>query len=291
MASEQSHIYHTSLLTSIKGQVSGGLSLYAKHISLRLLQNVDQACMCALQRLQHCSTVRPRWQPRNGQLLRPNPSLNPTPDRKSYNACPKVSPSTSITFKHGVEADTTHADARITKRPLLHPQIPSPYTNASQPKVIYIRPSTPFLSAVKRARKLLAQIEKRTLGLIDLVSSKDSDKEKMQRLGAQMSASRSQGKGRGKGKGKEKEKEEVLLKGTGRAIERVLELGLFFQGQDDVGVEVRTGTVGAVDDIEVDEEGEEEGEAERSKEGDGEQEVPEARVRMVSFVEVALTLE
>ena len=183
---------------------------------------------------------------------------------------------------------TESLDARISKRPLLHPPIPSPYTNASQPKVIYISPSTPFVSAVKRARKLLAMIEKRALGPIDLVSSNDSDKQKMQRLGAQMSAARSQAsKSNGKGKTKEKEKEEVLLKGTGRAIERVLELGLYFQGQDDVGVEVRTGTVGAVDDIERDEEEEEDGDGGKEEE----ENVPEARVRMVSFVEVALTLQ
>lgn len=103
-----------------------------------------------------------------------------------------------------------------------------------------------------------------------------------------MSAARSQAsKSNGKGKTKEKEKEEVLLKGTGRAIERVLELGLYFQGQDDVGVEVRTGTVGAVDDIERDEEEEEDGDGGKEEE----ENVPEARVRMVSFVEVALTLQ
>ena len=129
-------------------------------------------------------------------------------------------------------------------------------------------------------------IEKRALGPVDLVSSNDSDKQKMQRLGAQMSAARSQaGKGKGKGKPKPRDKEDVLLKGTGRAIERVLELGLFFQGQDDVGVEVRTGTVGAVDDIERDEE--EDGEGAEEEDND----VPEARVRMVSFVEVVLTLK
>lgn len=82
--------------------------------------------------------------------------------------------------------------------------------------------------------------------------------------------------------GKGKEPEAVVLKGTNRAIEKVLGLGLFFQGQDDCMVRLRTGSVGVVDDIvqEEEEDGEEEGE-----------EVPESRVRKVSVVEVAVTLK
>lgn len=50
-----------------------------------------------------------------------------------------------------------------------------------------------------------------------------------------------------------KEPEEVILKATNRAIEKALGLGVFFQGQGDVRVRLRTGSVGAVDDIVVDE--------------------------------------
>ncbi len=76
--------------------------------------------------------------------------------------------------------------------------------------------------------------------------------------------------------------EAVVLKGTNRAIEKVLGLGLYFQGQDDCMVRLKTGSVGVVDDIvqEEEEDGEEEGE-----------EVPESRVRKVSVVEVAVTLK
>lgn len=72
--------------------------------------------------------------------------------------------------------------------------------------------------------------------------------------------------------------EEVFLKGTGKAIEKVLSLGLFFQGQKDCRVRVGTRSVGAVDDIEAaDEDGDEE-------------DVDDSRVRRVSVVEVAVGL-
>ena len=77
----------------------------------------------------------------------------------------------------------------------------------------------------------------------------------------------------------------MVLKGTNRAIEKVLGLGLYFQRQDDCMVRVRTGSVGVVDDI-VQEEEEEGGE-----EGAEGEELPESRVRKVSVVEVAVTLK
>ncbi|KAK5070702.1 hypothetical protein LTR16_009311 [Cryomyces antarcticus] len=47
----------------------------------------------------------------------------------------------------------------------------------------------------------------------------------------------------------EKDPEEVVLKATGKAIEKALNLGLFFQGQEDCKVRIRTGSVAAIDDI------------------------------------------
>ena len=47
--------------------------------------------------------------------------------------------------------------------------------------------------------------------------------------------------------------EEVVVRGTGKAIQRVLELGLWFQQREEYAVRLGTGSVGAVDDIEVDE--------------------------------------
>lgn len=166
-------------------------------------------------------------------------------------------------------------NARIEKRPILRPPIPSPYTGADQKKVIYVSTKMPFISAVKRVRKLLGEIDKRSMGKVDLVEGRGSDKQKLRKLGERTNASTG------------KEPEEVVLKATNRAIQNVLGLALFFQGQDDCRVRLRTGTVGVVDDIvesaipkgaatvEVEEE---------------EEELPESRVRKASFVEVAITL-
>ena len=79
--------------------------------------------------------------------------------------------------------------------------------------------------------------------------------------------------------GREKEGvggEEVFVKATGRAIERALGVGVYFQGESDCRVRVEMGSVVAVDDVEV-------------GEGGGEDEdVPETRMRMVSSVTVAV---
>jgi len=150
-------------------------------------------------------------------------------------------------------------------------------------------------------RKLLAQIDKRSMGRVDLVDGKGSDWAKIKATGR-------------KDKG---EPEEVVLKATSRAIERVLNLALFFEGQGDCRVRIRTGSVGVVDDVvEVEEskkgrkrkngggvndqqaaenggggdgDGVEAG-AEGIKMAEQEQELPETRVRKTSMVEVAISL-
>ncbi len=182
------------------------------------------------------------------------------------------------------------------------PPIPSPFAGAQAQKVIYVSSKTPFISAVKRVRKLLAQIDKLSRGRIDLVDGKASDKAKI------IATGRKEG-------GKP---EAVLLKGTGKAIEKVLSLGLFFQGQEDCRVTLTTGSVGAVDDIV---EGPQKGKKRKRKGGGGangsadtkrdngdnvmveagvedntvpepkqEQELPECQLRMMSVVEVSVSL-
>lgn len=74
--------------------------------------------------------------------------------------------------------------------------------------------------------------------------------------------------------GREKEVE-VLVTGTGRALEKVLGVAAWFEEQGDCLVEIKTGTVGTVDDV-VDEDGEEE---------------EESRVRRMSSLEVVLKLK
>lgn len=141
--------------------------------------------------------------------------------------------------------------------------------------MIYVSAKTPFISAVKRVRKLLSEIDRRSTGKIDLVNGKGNDKQKLIALREKTNSVR-----------KGKEPEAVVLKGTNRAIEKVLGLGLYFQRQDDCMVRLRTGSVSVVDDIVQEEEqgGEEQGEGER-------EELPESRVRKISVVEVAVTLK
>ena len=169
-----------------------------------------------------------------------------------------------------------YLDARVQKRPILHPPIPSPFTGADQKKIVYVSTKMPFISAVKRVRKLLCEIDKRSMGKIDLVDGKGSDKQKLRKLGERSHVSTG------------KEPEEVILKATSRAIQNVLGLALYFQGQDDCRVRLRTGTVGVVDDI-VESVAPPRDEAVEGE--DEEEELPESRVRKASFVEVAITLK
>lgn len=72
---------------------------------------------------------------------------------------------------------------------------------------------------------------------------------------------------------------EVIVIGSGKAIEKVVNVAAFFQGQGDVDVKLRTGSLGAVDELMADEE-EENG----LGLGVGERE------RMVSCLEVVIRL-
>lgn len=166
-----------------------------------------------------------------------------------------------------------HLDTRVQKRPIMHPPIPSPYAGADQPKVIYVSSKTPFISTVKRVRKLLSLIEKRSMGKVDLISGKGGDKEKLRALDTD-------------GASKTKGREEVVLKATNRAIETALNLALFFQKQEDLTVRFRTGTVSVVDDIvKV------ASTAEEAEGDDQEEDVQETQVRKICMLEVAITLK
>lgn len=164
-------------------------------------------------------------------------------------------------------------DAHIQKRAIVRPPIPSPYANSSKQKVVYVSTHTPFIPAVKRVRGLLEQAEKRAVGPLNLLQgSKGNDRQKLRKLTESVEKTKDG-----------KAKEEVVLKATGRAIERVLSFGLYFQGQADCVVRIRTGGIGVVDDIVA-------GDTEDDAEGEA-GELPETRVRRTSVVEVAVTLK
>lgn len=158
----------------------------------------------------------------------------------------------------------------------MHPPIPSPYAGADQQKVVYVSAGSPFIAIVKRVRKLLALIQKRTVTNVDLIEGKGSDKQKLKSLAKANTAA------------KEKQPEAVLLKATNRAIDKALSVALFLQEQDDLIVRLKTGTVAVVDDLvpgagldnrlEADEKMQDE-------------EEPESRVRHLSVLEVAVTMK
>ncbi|KAI9817064.1 MAG: hypothetical protein M1826_001646, partial [Phylliscum demangeonii] len=105
---------------------------------------------------------------------------------------------------------------RIAKRRVPHPAIASAHAGPSQPKVVYIATHSAFIPAVKRVEKLLAAMDKRR-------GARAHDEVEV--------------------------REEVLLKGTNRAIPKVLDLALLFQSRQGCRVRIRTGTVIAVDDV------------------------------------------
>lgn len=170
------------------------------------------------------------------------------------------------------------------------------------------------MSAIKRVEKLLQLADKRDVQAATTLAKK-SNKRKRRRdddggedeIGAVARFAE---------EGREKTKratgvtgEEVLIKGTGKAVGKVMEMGCWFMQRDGFEVKVRTGSVGAVDDVEVPEEADDVESPEKmdvdqagpgaDAEGDKEKtehskEVAEAvsgtRVRYLSVLEVAVSL-
>ena len=124
-----------------------------------------------------------------------------------------------------------------------------------------------------RVRKLLVLIEQKALGKVSLIDNKVSDRQRMRTLAYNGDDTA----------GVPKAREEILLKGIGKAVEKVLGLALYFQGQDDLRVRLETGTVATVDDI-VEVEGTENA-------IDGKEEIPETQIRRMSMVEVGVFLK
>ncbi|KAJ5095639.1 hypothetical protein NUU61_004995 [Penicillium alfredii] len=127
--------------------------------------------------------------------------------------------------------------AKVEKRPISHAPVASPYAGASAPKIVYVSSNTPFMSAVKRVQKLLRRAEKRATAGISLEDTRLTDKQKLAEL-ASVSEKR----------------EEVFVKATGRAIEKALNVGKWFEEKGaEYVVRVTTGSVLVVDDVVEDE--------------------------------------
>lgn len=95
---------------------------------------------------------------------------------------------------------------------------------------------TPFIPIIKRVRHLLSKAEDRdTQSLLPRKTPLDAKT---------IEAAIAEGQGEKKGK-----REEIFVKASGRAIERALQVALFFQQQSDCRVRISTGTADAIDDI------------------------------------------
>lgn len=162
--------------------------------------------------------------------------------------------------KTGHKLPSLPSDAQITKRPLLRPAIPSRYSGPSQQKIVYISAKTPFMSAVKRAEKLLHLSDKRLVQSATQLSKdarnkkrrweRRDDEDEIVGISKEVEKKKKQ-------KGLGSEREEVVLKGTGKAIGKVMELGLWFQQRDaEYHVRLKTGSVCAVEDVQYEEEAE-----------------------------------
>jgi ribonuclease P/MRP protein subunit POP7 len=140
------------------------------------------------------------------------------------------------------------ANATIQRRPINHAPVASPSAGSQVQKVVYVSTKTPFMSAVKRVRKLLQQIEKRVTQDVKLIDR--GEKAGMQKL------AESQEK-------LVKDGEAVYVKASGKAMAQALRVGEWFRSKEtemSCKIEVKTGSVSVVDDIvELDEESEDEG--------------------------------
>ncbi|KAJ5294125.1 hypothetical protein PENANT_c009G08826 [Penicillium antarcticum] len=188
--------------------------------------------------------------------------------------------------------------ATVEKRPIPHAPVASPYAGASVPKIVYVSSSTPFMSAVKRIQKLLLQAEKRATANINLEDTRKNEKQKLAEL-ANISSKR----------------EEIFVKATGRAIEKALNVGKWFEEKEtEYSVRVKTGSVIVVDDVVEDEDKKEQEEQKRQRQEEQppasesksaakkrkrqaaaavnpDAEIPESRTRWVKMVEVAVSLK
>ncbi|KAH7013631.1 Rpp20 subunit of nuclear RNase MRP and P-domain-containing protein [Ilyonectria destructans] len=144
--------------------------------------------------------------------------------------------------------------ARVEKRPLTRRQPPA----SSKSRIIYVSSRTPFVAVVKRVRKQL-DASLQTVGAAPKSASVHSRIQALERMGGEI-----QGDGG-----------VVTVMGTGRAVERTLAVASWFEQEGDCLVEVRTRTVGTIDDVVV-----EDGDVEDA-----------SRLRKMSCLEVTIKLK
>ncbi|KAF2793806.1 hypothetical protein K505DRAFT_375104 [Melanomma pulvis-pyrius CBS 109.77] len=204
--------------------------------------------------------------------------------------------------------------ATVTTRPLHRAALPTPFSSSASPKVLYVTSSGPFIPCIKRVRSLLSSIAARDSQSVAATSRQTLLQANGRLDPRQVERSIAEAASENKSAGGERG-EEVFVKGSGKAIERVLEIGVYFQKERDCRVRVEIASVRAIDDIEL---GKAEGEVKHSEEGSGggggvmevdvdqengkkerkkkrkgmrDEDVPETRIRTLSVVTVAISLK
>ncbi|KAG9235243.1 Rpp20 subunit of nuclear RNase MRP and P-domain-containing protein [Amylocarpus encephaloides] len=178
---------------------------------------------------------------------------------------------------------------KIQKRPLLHPPVASPYSSSTtSPKTIYVSSTTPFIATIKRIRAYLSAIESRSASsskqIHQNIACRPNAKNRTEELRGLMQDGKEGAFLRGVEQAVKKrgEGEEVVLKATGKAVERLMSVAIWLENEgegEEFVVRVRTGSVGAVDDV-VKKEG--------SGDGNEEEEEMPGRVRRTSCLEVGV---
>lgn len=147
------------------------------------------------------------------------------------------------------------------------------------------------MSAVSRVDRALTQVERRALqSTTTLLRNENRKKRKFGQYASAADDEVDVGDVARRLADEQKEgeeaREEVLVKATGKAIQKALGVGVWFMKKEGFGVRVKTGSVGAIDDVEVPEE---EGQDVGMKDGEVEEVVvPETRLRYASTVEIAV---
>lgn len=148
--------------------------------------------------------------------------------------------------KHNKKLPKLPPNTTITRRPINHAPVAHPAAGPMVQKVVYISRKTPVISAVKRVKKFLSEIEKRALqsagvhGVLERRGTRSGDDEVLQRKLGEVSERLA------------RDAEKVLVKASGRAMEQALRVGEWFRSREDevlTKVEVRCGSISVVDDI------------------------------------------
>ncbi|TPX11047.1 uncharacterized protein E0L32_007908 [Thyridium curvatum] len=180
-------------------------------------------------------------------------------------------------------------NTKIHRRPM-HRATPAALQNSGGARhPIYVSSRTPFMSVVRRVQRQLDRSSPPTTTATTTATTTRRNRTLPQRIQALRSAPQQQQQSGAGGGAYDGFGEDVVITGTGKAIEKTLNVAAWFFRQPDCRVNLRTRTVAAVDDYVLGGDEEEEGEDERAADGQPRGE-PESgsRVRMVSCLDVAV---